>query len=61
MQSFAIKTSLSEYSEEEFMAVLNWFWTEDVSEDEENEFVDRFNELVEHPPPRSRSQIIRSK
>lgn len=49
MQSFAIKKSLSEYSEEEFMAVLNWFWNEDVSEVEENEFADRFNELVEHP------------
>ncbi|KPQ26551.1 MAG: Colicin immunity protein / pyocin immunity protein [Marinobacter excellens HL-55] len=44
-----IKKLLSDYSEEEFMAALNWFWNEDVSEDEENEFVDRFNELVEHP------------
>ena len=36
MQLFAIKKLLSDYSEEEFMAALNWFWNEDVSEDEEN-------------------------
>ena len=43
------KKHLNEYSEEEFLTVLSWFWNEDISEDDENEFVDHFNELVEHP------------
>lgn len=43
------KKRLSDYTEEEFIAALNWFWNEDITEDEESQFVDQFNELVEHP------------
>ena len=43
------KRRLSDYTEEEFIAALNWFWNEDITEDEESQFVDQFNELVEHP------------
>ncbi len=43
------KKRLRDYTEEEFIAALNWFWNDDITEDEESEFVERFNELVEHP------------
>ena len=43
------KKRLSDYTEEEFIAALNWFWNEDITEDEESQFVYQFNELVEHP------------
>jgi len=43
------KKRLSDYTEEEFIAALNWFWNEDITEDEESQFVDQFNELVEQP------------
>ena len=40
---------LIEYSEHEFLKILNEFWSGDMTEAEENEFVQRFNEIIEHP------------
>ncbi len=38
-----------EYSEHEFLEILEEFWGGDMTEAEENEFVQRFNEIIEHP------------
>ncbi|MFL1455561.1 bacteriocin immunity protein [Marinobacter sp. GN3S48] len=43
------KNRLNDYSEQEFLEILKEFWDGDISEAEEDEFVQRFNELVEHP------------
>lgn len=43
------KNRLDEYSEQEFLEILNEFWDGDITEAEEDEFVQRFNEIVEHP------------
>lgn len=43
------KDRLNDYSEQEFLKILKEFWEGDISEAEEDEFVQSFNEVVEHP------------
>ncbi|MFL1467377.1 bacteriocin immunity protein [Marinobacter sp. DUT-3] len=43
------KGHLIEYSENEFLEILKEFWDGDMTEAEEYEFVQRFNEIIEHP------------
>lgn len=43
------KAHLIEYSEHEFLEIIKEFWDGDMTEAEENEFVQRFSEIIEHP------------
>lgn len=43
------KHRLSDYSEYEFLVLLKQFWDEELTEEEEDEFVYSFNNIVEHP------------
>lgn len=43
------KDCINDYSEQEFLKVLKEFWEGDISEEEEDEFVQSFNEIIEHP------------
>lgn len=43
------RTRLIEYSEHEFLEMLKEFWDGDMTEAEENEFVQRFSKIIEHP------------
>ncbi|TBW45316.1 bacteriocin immunity protein [Marinobacter halodurans] len=43
------KDCINDYSEQEFLKILKEFWEGDISEVEEDEFVQSFNEIIEHP------------
>lgn len=49
------KAHLNEYSEHEFLEALKAFWSGGMREAEENDFMQRFNEIIEHP---ERSDLI---
>ncbi|SIO95218.1 bacteriocin immunity protein [Vibrio spartinae] len=42
-----LKDSLQDYTENEFLITLEWFWDGEGSE--EDEFVYQFNQIVRHP------------
>ncbi|WP_036773416.1 bacteriocin immunity protein [Photorhabdus australis] len=44
-----LKNKLEDYTEAEFLSLLNKIWAADVSEKEHDDLIDHFEKLVEHP------------
>ncbi|MBS9425789.1 bacteriocin immunity protein [Photorhabdus caribbeanensis] len=44
-----LKNKLEDYTEAEFLSLLNKIWAVDVSEEEHDDLIDHFEKLVEHP------------
>ncbi|MCT8345082.1 MULTISPECIES: bacteriocin immunity protein [Photorhabdus] len=44
-----LKNKLEDYTEAEFLSLLNKIWAVDVSEEEHDNLIDHFEKLVEHP------------
>ncbi|WP_394134309.1 bacteriocin immunity protein [Aliivibrio fischeri] len=43
-----VKNNLSDYTEDEFLSFLEAFWNGEGTEDEEDEFISKFNQIVKH-------------
>ncbi|ETS29683.1 Colicin immunity protein / pyocin immunity protein [Photorhabdus khanii NC19] len=44
-----LKNKLEDYTEAEFLSLLNKIWAVDVSEEEHDNLIDHFEKLSEHP------------
>jgi hypothetical protein len=44
-----LKSNLIDYTEDEFLSFLEAFWNGEGTEDEEDEFIYSFNQIVRHP------------
>ncbi|WP_387467352.1 bacteriocin immunity protein [Photorhabdus sp. RM323S] len=44
-----LKNKLEDYTEAEFLSLLNKIWVVDVSEEEHDNLINYFEKLVEHP------------